>query len=71
MPEVMTIPWIALGAGVRKGHAIEQPVRIFDTAATILYALGLAIPEGWDGRPVLEVFAARPPVPVAWNTSTS
>lgn len=69
VPEVMTIPWIALGAGVKKGHAIEQPVRVFDTAATILHALGLAIPDGWDGRPVLEVFAARYPTHCALSGS--
>lgn len=65
VPEVMTIPWIALGSGVKKGSVIERPIVIYDTAPTVLFALGMAIPEGWDGKPVVEAFAARGAVPVA------
>lgn len=65
VPEVLTIPWLAIGRGVRKGFTIERPIMIYDTAATMLHALGLSIPQGWDGRPVVETFAARPAAPVA------
>jgi arylsulfatase A-like enzyme len=55
-PEDMTIPWLALGPGVPQGKTLTSPINIYDTAATALYALGVAIPEHWDGRPVLEIF---------------
>lgn len=55
-PEDSTIPWLAVGPGVPAGVTIKQEIITYDTAATILYALGLPIPEIWDGRPVTEIF---------------
>jgi hypothetical protein len=55
-PEDRTIPWLAVGPGVPSGVTLSSPINTFDTAATALYALGLPIPENWDGRPVLEIF---------------
>jgi arylsulfatase A-like enzyme len=66
VPEVLTIPWIALGPGVRPGAAIERRIVIYDTAATVLHALGLATPAGWEGRPVVEIYAAAAPVPTTY-----
>ena len=59
--EDTTIPWIIAGPGVRRGHGLAADVRIQDTAATAAWALGLPLPEGMSGRPVLEAFepAAR------------
>ncbi len=54
-PEDMTIPWVMAGPGVTPTN-LGLPVVIMDTAATAAYALGLPIPEDWDGRPVLEGF---------------
>ena len=51
-----TIPWLAVGPGVPQGVTINRPVQTYDTAATVLYALDLPIPENWDGKPVLEIF---------------
>lgn len=65
VPEVLTIPWIALGPGVRRGVVLERPIMIYDTAATVLHALGLQVPAGWDGKPIVEVWAAAPGLPVA------
>lgn len=65
VPEVLTIPWLAIGRGTRKGFVIERPIVIYDTAATALQALGLPVPQGWDGRPVVEAFAAGMGSPVA------
>jgi len=53
------IPWIAWGRDVRPG-VVEREVMTYDTAATILYLLGIPIPEGWDGRPVREAFTSAP-----------
>jgi predicted AlkP superfamily pyrophosphatase or phosphodiesterase len=50
------IPWIAWGAGVRRGHHIAARVSTVDTAATTLWALGYAPSPGGAGRPVLEAF---------------
>ena len=55
MPEDMTIPWIALGAGVQPIQLTTQ-VQTVDTAATAAFALGLPIPPEWDGVPVYEAF---------------
>lgn len=64
-PEDMTIPWMAVGPGVKKNYQIQLPVVIYDTAPTILVALGLPLPA-MDGKPLMEIFAAvRQPVPVA------
>ena len=53
-PDDVTIPWITYGPGIKAGRVIDQAVSIMDTAATALAALRLQVPEGWEGRPVLE-----------------
>jgi predicted AlkP superfamily pyrophosphatase or phosphodiesterase len=55
-PEDRTIPWLAMGPGVRSGVILNSDINTYDTAATVLYALNLPIPEKWDGRPILEIF---------------
>jgi hypothetical protein len=55
--EDMTIPWILHGPNVRPGHAIQTPVRIFDTCPTLAHVLGLAPSREWDGRVIAEAFA--------------
>ena len=55
-PDNMTIPWIAFGKEVRKGHKIREKVYIYDTAPTILFALGIKTPLQWDGQPIKEIF---------------
>jgi predicted AlkP superfamily pyrophosphatase or phosphodiesterase len=57
IPEDMTIPWIINGAGVKRGYAIQTPVNICDTAATIAHALNLPRPTVWEGQPVYDAFA--------------
>ena len=57
IPEDMTIPWIAWGAGVRKHFTITAAVNTCDTAATALWLLGLKPPEALDGAPVTSAFA--------------
>ena len=58
------IPWIAYGAGVRSNSELMPGIRTFDTAATVLWALGVSVPEDWAGQPVVSAFEARRPVPV-------
>ncbi|MDK1117501.1 MAG: alkaline phosphatase family protein [Anaerolineae bacterium] len=57
-PEDMTIPWIISGPGVEQ-KVLSTNVNTTDTAATVAWALGLAIQSDWDGRPVLEAFGLR------------
>jgi predicted AlkP superfamily phosphohydrolase/phosphomutase len=66
--------FILRGEGVRKGITLKG-MKIMDVAPTILYALGLPIPDDMDGRVLVdgfeEAFVRRcPPVIVpagAWN----
>lgn len=57
-PDDMTIPWILSGPGIRPGHTLESPVRIFDTCPTLAALLELPHAREWDGRIVTEAFAA-------------
>ena len=70
----VTIPWIAWGSGVvaRKNLPADvkpfplhedRRVRTTDTAATVLWLLGIPIPREWPGRPVTGAFT--PAVAVA------
>lgn len=58
-PEDMTIPWIIAGPGVIPGLELTSEVRVYDTTATALWALGLPLPEDLDGIPVVEAFDER------------
>ena len=55
IPEAMTIPWIISGPQVVPGE-LKTPVYIYDTAATVAFALGLPLQPEWDGTPVYEAF---------------
>jgi arylsulfatase A-like enzyme len=52
----MTIPWIVWGEGVNKGLHVADAVKTMDTAATVLWLLGLPEPETWTGRAVATAF---------------
>jgi arylsulfatase A-like enzyme len=51
-PQETTIPWIASGGLVASRGELKVPVKIMDTAATALAALGIPVPSGWTGTPV-------------------
>ena len=59
-PQDMTIPWIVWGRGVQEG-AISDSLQTMDTAATVLWLLGVPAPTSWSGRAVASGFtpAAR------------
>ena len=50
------IPWIAVGPGVHAGVELDQPINTYDTAPTVLKALGATAPSCWIGRPVEAAF---------------
>ncbi len=51
-----TIPWIAFGKGVKKGYTVKKRIYIYDTAPTVLFALGIEPPQTWDGKTAGEIF---------------
>jgi predicted AlkP superfamily pyrophosphatase or phosphodiesterase len=55
-PRDMTIPWIVWGAGVQPGDTLSG-IRTMDTAATVLWMLGVNAPQSWTGRAVSSAFA--------------
>jgi predicted AlkP superfamily pyrophosphatase or phosphodiesterase len=59
-PRDVTIPWIAWGRGVEPGHVLDASVRTMDTAATVLWLLGIPEPADWFGNPVVAAFSPRP-----------
>ena len=61
-PDDVTIPWVALGGAARGGVMLEDSIRVYDTAPTVLWALGIPIPGGWQGRPVRAALEAAVPV---------
>ena len=55
-PRDVTIPWIAWGQGVRPGVLDQQPVHTMDTAATVLWLLGLTEQSDWVGEAVRRAY---------------
>lgn len=55
-PRDVTIPWIAWGRSVAPGELAAQSVKTLDTAATVLYLLGITPPSAWAGAPVRRAF---------------
>lgn len=55
-PRDVTIPWIAWGRGVQPSHLSDAAVRTMDTASTVVWLLGLTVPEAWAGTPVVGAF---------------
>ena len=58
-PQDVTIPWIAWGQGVRPGALAHEGVRTMDTAATVLWLLGVPKPVDWAGKPVTQAFIRK------------
>jgi arylsulfatase A-like enzyme len=57
MAEDMLVPWLVWGPGICAGHKVIGDVRLIDVAPTLLYALGIPKPEGWQGSVIGEIFA--------------
>ena len=59
--ELLSIPWIAFGAGVAGGTSLDEEKRYvnnMDTAPTVLWALGLEPLANCRGQTVVEAFTA-------------
>jgi predicted AlkP superfamily pyrophosphatase or phosphodiesterase len=57
-PVDMTIPWTVWGKGVRAETILADTVRTMDTAATVLWLLGIPVPAPWTGSPRVAAFTA-------------
>jgi predicted AlkP superfamily pyrophosphatase or phosphodiesterase len=55
-PRDTTIPWIAWGRGVSPGQLPDWSVSTMDTAATVVWLLGLEEQPDWRGRTVSSAF---------------
>jgi phosphopentomutase len=53
-----TIPVLLAGGGVVPG-ALAPLVSLVDVPATVLWSLGVPIPQGYAGRPLIEAFRRR------------
>ena len=53
---LVTIPWIAWGKGVKPGLLESSTVRTMDTAATVVWLLGLTAPADWVGEAVTQAY---------------
>ena len=55
-PRDVMIPWIAWGQGVKQGVLEQATVRTMDTAATVLWLLGLSEQSDWAGEAVIQAY---------------
>lgn len=53
---VIFIPWLVAGEGIRTGHRIQSPVSIIDTAPTVARLLGILPHYTWKGHAPDEIF---------------
>jgi len=63
-PEDVNIPWIAAGGLAARNGDLKRQIKTMDTAATALAALGIKVPNDWDGKPVWEALKNRGDVSV-------
>jgi hypothetical protein len=56
------IPLLLAGPRVRRKHVMQQPTSILDVPPTLLWWLGLDVPEEYEGRLLREAFVAAEPV---------
>ena len=54
--EVMTIPWIVFGPGVRQKYIITGKVNIIDTAPTLAGLMDIPAHHTWQGQAIGEIF---------------
>lgn len=64
-PLNLRIPIVMAGRGVRPATRSHTPAHLLDLPATILSALGLAVPADYEGRVLTEAFEAEEMVAVA------
>src|SRR5690606_579225 len=61
-PVDMNIPWIAWGKGVKPG-VLHSKIQTMDTAATVVWLLGITPPDDWAGHSVTDAFVPAADAP--------
>jgi len=56
-PEVLTIPWIAMGPAIQQNHLIKQRLSVLDIAPTIASILQIPAHRDWQGNVIEEMMA--------------
>ena len=56
------IPLVLAGPRIRRKHVLRQPVSILDVPPTLLWWLGLGVPDEYEGRVLRDAFVATEPV---------
>jgi hypothetical protein len=49
-PEDMTVPFFAMGPGIRAGRLIEEAVSLLEVSPTIAKLMGVVAPVEWEGK---------------------
>lgn len=55
-PEEMTVPWIWVGPGIKKGFTIDEPNNTVNTASTVLHLFGVEQPLCWTGEVPMSIY---------------
>ena len=55
-PLNLRIPLILAGRGIHRGTTSQRPAQLLDIPPTIVEALGVAVPSGWEGRTLREAY---------------
>jgi hypothetical protein len=54
------IPLFVAGPGVTRRHQLTRAISLLDIPATVLWWFALPVPEGYEGRPLVEAFVRAP-----------
>ena len=54
--EEMTVPWVIVGPGIKKGFTITEPNNTVNTASTVLRIFGVKQPLSWTGEVPESIF---------------
>jgi arylsulfatase A-like enzyme len=70
--EALRVPWLLAGPGIPAGLRLLPPVSLVDLAPTLLAAVGVEAPEGFQGQSLLGLVRgeAGAPTPVFAETSS-
>jgi arylsulfatase A-like enzyme len=53
--KAMWTPFIIMGPGVKKNYQIKKPISMVDQYPTIMYLMGMKIPDFVEGRVIKEI----------------
>ncbi|HEX5061901.1 MAG TPA: alkaline phosphatase family protein [Kofleriaceae bacterium] len=67
-PEVLTVPFVAVGAGIKPG-ATPNDAHLIDVAPTVSALLGIAAPGHGLGRTLVEILAGDSAASMAWQVA--